>query len=176
MMVVCSAPVCGALCFAVVQATCSLDGRVRIYESTDVMNLSVWPLVEEFEASKKDCFAVSWNPNPFDPPMLAVGSQSSVKVWEYHHKYQKWQSVVELDGFGDIIHDVAWAPNMGRTYHLIATASKDGFVRIHKISSAANKTPSAVQVSQLHPMPIDLSPHPLIPACVPACPRTCIRV
>ncbi len=27
-------------------ATCSLDGRVRIYESNDVMNLSVWPLVE----------------------------------------------------------------------------------------------------------------------------------
>jgi nucleoporin SEH1 len=102
------------LCCLCLQATGSLDGRVRIYESTDVMNLSVWPLVEEFEASKKDCFAVSWNPNPFDPPMLAVGSQASVKVWEYHHKYQKWQSVVELDGFGDIIHDVAWAPNMGR--------------------------------------------------------------
>ncbi len=71
-------------------------------------------LQEEFEASKKDCFALSWNPSPFDPPMLAVGSQASVKVWEYHHKYQKWQAVAELDGFNDIIHDVAWAPNMGR--------------------------------------------------------------
>jgi nucleoporin SEH1 len=30
-----------------------------------------------------------------------------------------------------------------RTYHLIATASKDGFVRIHKLSSVANKTPAA---------------------------------
>ena len=26
-------------------ATCGLDGRVRIYESNDVMNLSNWPLV-----------------------------------------------------------------------------------------------------------------------------------
>ena len=42
-------------------ATCSLDGRVRIYESNDVMNLSVWPLVEEFEAAKSNATAISWN-------------------------------------------------------------------------------------------------------------------
>ncbi len=39
-----------------VQATCSLDGQVRIYEAVDVSNLSVWPLTEEFEADSVSRF------------------------------------------------------------------------------------------------------------------------
>ena len=34
------------------QATCALDGMVRIYEAVDLMNLSVWHLTEEFEADQ----------------------------------------------------------------------------------------------------------------------------
>jgi hypothetical protein len=30
-------------------ATCSIDGRIRIYEATDLMNLSLWSLPEQFE-------------------------------------------------------------------------------------------------------------------------------
>jgi nucleoporin SEH1 len=33
-----------------------------------------------------------------------------------------------------MVTDVAWAPNMGRSYQLIATASKDGIVRIFKLT------------------------------------------
>jgi len=120
-------------------ASCSLDGRVRIYEAPDPMNLAVWHLLEEFEAAKKDCFCLSWNSSPFDPPMLVVASENSVKVWEYNQKFQKWQAVVELEGHEDNVHDVAWAPNMGRTYHLIATACKDQYVRIYKLKPSANK-------------------------------------
>lgn len=32
------------------------------------------------------------------------------------------------------IHDINWAPNMGRSYHLIASASKDGTARIWKLT------------------------------------------
>ncbi|KAK9476675.1 WD40-repeat-containing domain protein [Lipomyces japonicus] len=41
-----------------------------------------------------------------------------------------------LDGHGDIIHDVAWALNarVNGRYELIATACKDGFVRIYQLS------------------------------------------
>ncbi len=42
--------------------------------------------------------------------------------------------MLELEGHGaGIVHDVSWAPNLGRTYHLVATACKDGQVRIFKI-------------------------------------------
>jgi len=120
-------------------ATCSLDGRVRIYESNDVMNLSAWPLVQEFEAGKKDCYSISWNSSLFDPPMMAVACANTLRIWECHSQSQRWQVVCDFDGFTDPIHHVAWAPNMGRTYHLIATASKDGIVRIHKLFVPKNK-------------------------------------
>src|SRR5690606_22615480 len=34
-------------------ATCSLDGHVRIYEAVDVMNLSHWPVIHDFEVDSK---------------------------------------------------------------------------------------------------------------------------
>jgi len=120
-------------------ATASLDGRVRIYESNDVMNLSAWSLVEEFEAAssshqtKCNVACLTWNPSPFDPAMLCVSMASSVKVWEYGAGARRWCTVASLDGHTDEVHDVAWAPNMGRSYHLIATACKDGYVRIYKL-------------------------------------------
>jgi hypothetical protein len=30
-----------------------------------------------------------------------------------------------LGTHGDTVHDIAWAPGMGRSYHLIATASRE---------------------------------------------------
>eukprot|EP00823_Brevimastigomonas_motovehiculus_P002849 TRINITY_DN1689_c0_g1_i1.p1 TRINITY_DN1689_c0_g1~~TRINITY_DN1689_c0_g1_i1.p1 ORF type:complete len:350 (+),score=62.84 TRINITY_DN1689_c0_g1_i1:137-1186(+) len=120
-------------------AAASRDGKVRTYEATNVLNLSHWSIVEEFEAGKKDCHCLSWNPSPFDSQMLAVGCQSSVKIWALPGNTNKWQIVAELDGFNDILHDVEWAPNMGRSYHLIASACKDKVVRIHKLFVAQNK-------------------------------------
>lgn len=48
---------------------------------------------------------------------------------------------ITLNGHnGHPIHDVSWAPNMGRSYHLIASACKDGTARIWTIN---NKTTSS---------------------------------
>lgn len=44
-------------------------------------------------------------------------------------KYSKLCSLPEHNG---LIRSVSWAPSMGRDYHLIATACKDGYVRIFK--------------------------------------------
>ena len=35
------------------------------------------------------------------------------------------------------MHDVSWAPTLGRSYHLIATACKDSRVRIFKVRGDA---------------------------------------
>lgn len=115
-------------------ATCSLDGRVRIYESQDVMNLSVWPLVEEFEAARGGAHCLSWNTSPFDAPMMCVASEREVKLWEFNGAARRWAAVASLEGHADQVHDVCWAPNLGRAYHLIATACKDGCVRIFKLA------------------------------------------
>jgi nucleoporin SEH1 len=125
-------------------ATASLDGRVRIYESTDVMNLSVWPLVEEFEAAKANIFCLCWNPSPFDVPQLVIGAENIVKLWEFQAKSNRWVQVSALEGHNENVHDVAWAPNVGRSFHLIATACKDQMVRIFQLKF--NKSTSTYQV------------------------------
>jgi nucleoporin SEH1 len=125
-------------------ATCSGDGFVRIYEAIDVINLAHWPLMEEFEAEKRGANSISWCSSPFERPMLAVGSNETVaKVWEYNDKLRRWQVVARLDTHTGAVHDVAWAPNLGRSFHLIATASYDTCVRIFKLAKdASNAEPS----------------------------------
>lgn len=119
-------------------ATCSADGFVRIYEAIDAMNLSQWPLMEEFQSHTKGIACLSWNPSPSSTPALVVGSQDgSLKVWEYNDTHRRWQVAENLTSNSEPINDVAWAPNMGRSFHLIATASKDQCVRIFKSESGS---------------------------------------
>lgn len=51
------------------------------------------------------------------------------------NKYHKLCSLPEHNG---LIRSVSWAPSMGRNFHLIATACKDGYVRIFKAIEAVN--------------------------------------
>ena len=115
-------------------ATCSADGIVRIYEAADVMNLSEWSLQHEIPC-KLSLSCISWNPTiaRFHPPMIAVGSDDSnqqvsssrIFVFEYHHASRRWLKVETFSGMTDPVHDVAFAPNIGRSYHVLAIASKE---------------------------------------------------
>lgn len=110
-----------------------------MYEAIDILNLSHWPLQEEFLADKDGVTCLSWNGSRFDVPMIVVGSNNPVsKVWAFNNTYNRWQVLVELIGHTDGVHDVSWAPNMGRSYHLIATASKDHTLRIWKIKPSTS--------------------------------------
>nr|CCA17427.1 nucleoporinlike protein putative [Albugo laibachii Nc14] len=122
-------------------ATASGDGFVRMYEAIDVVNLSHWPLQEEFLADRDGATCISWNQSRIDPPTIVVGGNSNiVKVWGYSNAFRRWQAVVELQGHNDAIHDVCWAPNMGRSFHLVATASKDRVVRIWELRFKSDGT------------------------------------
>ncbi|KAI9139772.1 WD40-repeat-containing domain protein [Paraphysoderma sedebokerense] len=131
-------------------ATCSTDGMVRIYEAMDVVNLAHWTLMEEFEVTQttKETgnFCLSWCPSRFHPPMLVIGcggrdsnardatvKENTAKIFRVD-QHNKWQPFEILEGHTDAVHDVSWAPNVGKTYQLIATASKDKHVRIYKIT------------------------------------------
>ncbi|OWZ23336.1 LOW QUALITY PROTEIN: Nucleoporin [Phytophthora megakarya] len=115
-------------------ATASEDGFVRMYEEIDVINLSHWPLQEEFLADKGGVTCVSWNKSRFDVPKIVVGGNSNVaKVWGYNNSY-RLQVLAELVGHADAIHDVCWAPNMDRSSRLLAPASKDHTVRIWRLT------------------------------------------
>jgi hypothetical protein len=52
---------------------------VRVYEAQDVMELSFWPLVSEFEV--KSCVALSWCRSRSTLSMLAVSTgDGSIQV------------------------------------------------------------------------------------------------
>jgi len=116
-------------------ATCSADGTVRIYEAPDVMNLSQWSLQHEIHC-KVPCSCISWNPSlsRLHSPMIAVGSDDpnsagtlspKVFVYEYNESSRRWLKVETLNTMTDPVHDIAFAPNIGRSYHVLAVASKD---------------------------------------------------
>eukprot|EP00729_Bicosta_minor_P001492 gene1492-29606_t len=126
-------------------ATCAKDGTVRIYEALDVMNLANWSLLENFKAKgKSECTSISWNPSKDKGHglMLAVGTkpvgevvQSSVGIWELQDT-RRWSLVTEkFSEITEAVHDVAFAPNFGRSYHLLAVAAESK-VYILKMTAA----------------------------------------
>lgn len=82
-----------------------------------------------------------WSDCVFERPRLAVGGFSRrAVVWIFDDtagSTGKWREELELGSIVEqvsstsasassgVIHDIAWAPAMGRSYHLIATASRE---------------------------------------------------
>lgn len=121
--------------FGLMLATCSLDGTIRIYEAPDVMNISHWSIQFEIICSKA-CSSVSWNSSLCrqNLPMIAVGSDdnkatgSKIMFYEFIDHLREWQKIVDKSwpGINDLVHDIAFAPNVGRSYDLLGVAtSKD---------------------------------------------------
>lgn len=121
--------------FGLKLATGSSDGSVRIYEAVDVMNLAQWPL-----AATLQCYGegvgvtcLSWSTGRFEPPTLVVGGAHPI-VFRYIESSRQWNPILILPPppRGDIL-DVAWAPNVGRRYHYIASAEGQQ-LRIFKLA------------------------------------------
>lgn len=107
---------------------------------------------------------LSWNPSQLDRiNMIVIGTVvGSVMIWKLDHKKRKWVKLADLvenddikqksqKVIGDIgprkgthldelsiINEVSWAPNMGRSFHLIASASGNGTIKIWKLSFSFN--------------------------------------
>lgn len=116
-------------------ATGSADGSVRIYEAVDVNNLEQWA-----NASQLQCYGdglgvtcLSWSTGRFEPPALVVGGAHPI-VFSYNESSRQWKSIITLPPppVGDVL-DIAWAPNIGRRYHYIASAEGKQ-LRIFKLS------------------------------------------
>jgi hypothetical protein len=84
------------------------------------LNLSIIAL-----AFKKTCFRLHL-------PMIAVGSDDTntmngakVFIYEYSESSRRWMKAETLSGITDAVHDIAFAPNLGRNFHTLAIATKD---------------------------------------------------
>nr|AXS78259.1 Nucleoporin seh1-A [Anisakis simplex] len=129
-------------------ATVSSQGMLRIYEAPDVINLSMWNLNTDITVFKYRCSALTWSSNRLKKPLIAISSDDRedvpkyIAIYEYHDSLRKWQllnsSAIKVD---EPIHDIAFAPSAGRSYHLLAIAAKN--ISIYKLNEdVRNDNPS----------------------------------
>lgn len=122
-------------------ATVGADGVLRIYEALNISDLLDWQLVQLVPLLPKPAninrpanFTVNWCQSKFAQEKIAVTALDVCIILLRDPKSNKYRKAKSLPDHNSIIRDVAWAPSMGRSYELLATASKDGYVRIYKIN------------------------------------------
>lgn len=113
-------------------STCSLDGIIRIYEAPDVMNICHWSIRYEINCNRA-CSSISWNPSLFRQnfPMIAVSSDdnnvqgSKIMFYEFNEQTRDWQKIVDksFKDINELVHDISFAPNVGRSYDLLGAAT-----------------------------------------------------
>lgn len=125
-------------------ASISADGMVRIYEAMESSNLSRWTLMHDFSVvsppprETDSSFCLTWCPSRFATPSLAVGAMDVVRIYTMDDT-GKFKAGLELS-HGGLVRDITWGASMGRTFHLLATACKDGHVRIFKLKETDDKS------------------------------------
>ena len=122
-------------------ASASSDSSILIVSYNEQKN--AWDTKVIQGAHQIGCNAVCWAPSAIsgsllttstDKPtlvkkLLSGGGDNTAKVWTFDG--ENWVKEAELKNHSDWVRDVAWAPNIGLPYDLIATASQDQSVWIY---------------------------------------------
>ncbi|KAA8916088.1 hypothetical protein TRICI_001739 [Trichomonascus ciferrii] len=126
-------------------ASIGSDGVFRIHEALDPNSMNYWTALVEItmlstppKESLQSCFALSWCPSLFFKESIVVCVLDDAFIYQ-KDSMGKFVRAAQLPEHKGLIRDVAWAPSMGRGYQLIATASKDGYVRIFKVSQPSDE-------------------------------------
>lgn len=131
-------------------ATITRDGYLTVQEPEDHDELSAWQvmwsdyLCKAPPRTQETGFRLSWHKEklPAWPAVLAGLDRKSlslaVSMGEIARvfrtdKERKFYIAATLEGAKDLIRDVQWAEGSVRGFDVIATASKDGFVRIYEL-------------------------------------------
>lgn len=133
------------------------DGILRIYESSDPSDLGNWFPIEELQVLNtpvashlQSDFNVKWCPSQFGVEKFTVSALDKAYIYYRDETDNKLKMGVELPDHGGLIRSISWAPPMGKSYHLIATACKDGFVRIFKVIEFKSDTGVSFQITLLN--------------------------
>lgn len=122
------------------------DGTVHMYECREPQDLAHWVSVDVVRVlaappprEAEVAFGLQFCPSRLGGEQLVVAAMDAVRVFR-QSRAGRFYAAEELPGHRALVRDVAWAVSMGRSYHLIATACKDGHVRIFKLTAASGKT------------------------------------
>ena len=138
-------------------AVTTRDGFLTVCEPEDHDDLSAWKVIWSDYLAKTPSrteetgFRLCWHKEkiPAWPAILAgldrkslslaVAVGSSVRVFRTDSD-RKFYTAASLDGAKDLIRDVSWANGSMRGFDTIATASKDGFIRIYELHTPGAAT------------------------------------
>jgi nucleoporin SEH1 len=132
-----------------------------IYENEEPEHLDSWQDIDKVTVCEKPprgdetSFKLAFDPNlepcyaalrqgvPRDALSLVVASMNKATIWrtkEISHSVTLGSSTskvlylaAELKGHGGLVRDVTWAPGNVRGFDIVATACKDGFIRVFEI-------------------------------------------
>ncbi|KAF2636847.1 WD40 repeat-like protein [Massarina eburnea CBS 473.64] len=138
------------------------DGLLLIYEPVDQSNLNEWSELcsqwvcpndppersdevgfkVAFHKEKLPCWTAIMAGLDRKSLGLAVAAMKKVIIFRTDRQKRFWP-VAELTGARQIIRDVAWANGSMRGHDIIATASKDGAIRIYELSTPHSEKSAA---------------------------------
>ncbi|RPA87437.1 WD40 repeat-like protein [Ascobolus immersus RN42] len=124
--------------------------QVLVLEAPDPSDLSKWELTASHllpppllpsppGRDVEPSFAISECPSKgvTVAEYMICSALDVVRIFTYDGTRGAWLNCMDVGGHKGLIRDVAWAPTAGRSYHLFATAGKDGHVRIYKFTPTA---------------------------------------
>jgi nucleoporin SEH1 len=155
------------------------DGHLTVFEPHDQSSLNEWTqiaghMVAEddpperqdevgfkvvFHKEKLPCWTAIMAGLDRKSLSLAVAVMKNVHVFRTD-KSKRFFHVAKLEGSRQIIRDLAWANGSMRGYDIIATASKDGTIRIYEISTPSSGKDSAGGTSSTLTIAQPSSSHP----------------
>ncbi|KAF1995454.1 WD40 repeat-like protein [Amniculicola lignicola CBS 123094] len=138
------------------------DGHLSVYEPSDPSNLNDWTAIAEhwicenappqrqeevgfkvvFHKEKLPCYTAIMAGLDRKSLGLAVAAMNDVFIFRTDKAKRFWP-VVTLTGARQIIRDLAWANGSMRGHDIIATASKDGAIRIYELSTPRSEKTSS---------------------------------
>ncbi|KAI9865111.1 MAG: epoxide hydrolase, soluble (sEH) [Trichoglossum hirsutum] len=152
-------------------ALVSRDGQLQVFEAAEPESLGSWVLVDQiqiaappareeetsfkvqFDPSERPCYAAIRAGVEKDALSLVIASMDQCTVWRTGSD-RRFYLAADLPGHRGLIRDVAWAPRTSRAADYIATAAKDGYIRIFKLGSppAPTSAPSYYDLTLRSPI------------------------
>ncbi|PBP28958.1 WD domain-containing protein [Diplocarpon rosae] len=139
------------------------NASLTVYENDEPENLDSWNELDRVNVCEKPArgaevaFKVAFDPNlepcymglkqgiPRDSLAVIVASMNRASIWrtkDISHSVslgsnttKEFYLAAELKGHKGLVRDVAWAPGNIRGFDVVATACKDGFVRVFQVTT-----------------------------------------